>query len=51
MLTLTGSYLKWYSPRKRSIVFQIYINDIDDRADSRILKSADDIKLYRRIVN
>jgi ribonuclease P/MRP protein subunit RPP40 len=31
--------------------FEIYVNDIDDGVDSKILKFADDTKLYRRIAN
>jgi ribonuclease P/MRP protein subunit RPP40 len=33
------------------ILFLIYINDADDEIESKILKFADDIKLYRRITN
>ena len=33
------------------ILFLIYINDIDDVVSSKILKFADDTKLYRTVTN
>jgi ribonucleases P/MRP protein subunit RPP40 len=32
-----------------SILFLIYVNDIDDGTSSKILKFADDTKLYRKL--
>jgi ribonuclease P/MRP protein subunit RPP40 len=45
--------LEWCPPRKctRPHSFLIYINNIDDVIDSKILKFADDTKLYRRIAS
>jgi len=31
------------------LLFVIYINDIDDRVGSRILKFADDTKIYNKV--